>query len=587
MSNTPLVTLAVPVYNGGKYIRRFLDSALNQIFEDFEIIFVDDMSTDDSIEVINEYIKVFPDKIQLYSLGFHSGYIGAVRNQTLKYARGKYVYMCDCDDILHPNGLNALVEAAEEYDCDLVCGWGVRVTVNSDDSFGRNITMYKKESKKADNREAIINGVEFWLRLIRRDLIDRVGAIPDDNLFDDVSYMPVLNSYANNIRFVDTVVYYYLRRDNSTSGTLRFEICEDSVRAEKYALEHCNPEYLDTVQYFVARRTLNNLKDRWIYLDIFVEWAREQMKWLPNNEFVKNDANLFNMIRWAANLTTDTIPFRVIVNGFGEKPSDERIKELAEKVFYQGSEVIVLSEENCDINSNQYVKKAYDDGDLEFVGKYFALKEISENGGIYIGSRIKILTYFNYYRYQNAIFFKLDEKNYSDHIFGAPAKNCVISDILSTYSVSWDKKERYMPLAETINIILTAKYEVPLNSNDQGFKYPVSVVSPNCGVMNINGGKAVCEHDFSDHAGDEDYVTLKRSTVEVLTGIHSRSARSSKEKQLQLELDDIKNSNTWKIILRIRRLGDSRIGPFLKKIFHGLLKIRAKFKKTNNTNGFA
>lgn len=578
MTDKPLVSILVPVYNGEKYVQLFLDSALNQLFDDFEIIIVDNMSTDNSVKIIREYEKVFPDKIQLFSAEIHHQNAGAVRNLTFKYARGKYIYICDCDDILHPNGLKELVETAEEYDCDLVCGWGYDITVNEVGSIFRMKPSWKKQSQTVSTQTAIMSGAEFWLRLIRRDLLDKVGPVPDIS-FEDVAYVPVLQSYAENIRFVDTVVYYYLRRNNSTIGLLRREVCEGSVCAEKYALEHCNPDYLDAVQYLAAGRTRANLNFRWPYFDVFVEWAREQMQWLPNNELVTKNKALFDRIEWAANLTTDTIPCKVIVNGFGKKPTEERIDELAEKVFYQGSEVIVLSEKNCDITANDYVKRAYDEGNFEFVGKYFALKEISDNGGIYIGSRIRILNVFNYYRYQNALFFWIDDKNYSDEIFGAPAGNCVITDLVSTYSDSWDKKGSYVPLSERIKIMLTAKYQIPLDGVGRNFCYPVSVVSPNCGVMDIAWGKAICEHDFSDRAGDEECVTLKRSTVELLSRIRIPTGKSAREKTFERELADMKQTNTYKLMMKIRAIGDGPFGPFLKKIFHGLLKIWNAFKR--------
>lgn len=578
MSNKPLVSILVPVYNGEKYVQLFLDSALNQLFDDFEIVIVDNMSTDNSVKIIRGYVEAFPDKIQLFSAGVHHDRVGVMRNLALSYAQGKYVYICDCDDILHPNGLKELVETAEEYGCDLVCGWGYTVAVNDDESISSMSPLYKRQSQKVGAQTAIMGGVELWLRLIRRDLLDKVGPFPDV-FFEDVAYLPVLQSYAENIRFVNTVVYYYLRRNSSATGLLRREVCDGSVRAEKYALEHCNPDYLDAVQYFVAARTSGNLTFRWPYLDVFIDWAREQMQWLPNNDLVTKNKALFERIQWAATLTTDLIPCRVIVNGFGEKPSESRIEELAEKVFYQGSEVIVLSEDNCDINANEYVKRAYDIGDFDFVGKYFALKEIQENGGMYFGTRIKILNLFNYYRHQNAVFFWIDDRNYSDEIFGAPAENCVITDLVSTYSDAWDKKGSYISLSERIKIILTAKYEIPLNGAGRGFRYPVSTVPPNCGVIDIAWGEAVCEHDYSDHAGDEEYITLKRSTVELLSRMRIPTGKSSREKALERELANMKRTNTYKLMMKIRAIGDGPFGPFLKKIFHGLLKIREKFKR--------
>ena len=585
MSNSPLVSILVPTYNGSKYIRRFLDSALDQELSDFEIVFVDDMSTDDTLDVLEQYRKVFPDKICIFPSDVHHGSIGAMRNLAFSHARGKYVYWCDQDDILHPCGLKNLVDAAEEHDCEIVCGWAY-ITQVGDDGIATTLTVHNKKQTQAASIEAsIINGIDYWVRLIRKDFAEQHDPIPENCFFDDVAYMPCLQSYAKSIRFVNYPIYYYHRRKDSASGSVRREVCEGSVKAEKYALEHCNPDYLEAVQYFVATRTEMNLNMRWQYFDVFVNWAKEQMAWIPDNHLITRNRKLFDRIKWAASLTENLIPNRVYVSGFGAAPKQERLDELREKVFYDGCDVVVLSEENCDINSNEYVKRAYENGDFEFVAGYFAVKNIFENGGVYIHDRIRILNYFTYYKYQHAIIFRLDNTTFSDCIFGAPAGNPVFSDILETYCDHWDKKQTYSPLAQRIKVILTAKYDIPLNNSGKGFSYPVSVISPNNGLVNIDFGKQICEHDFSDRYADEEYVTIKRSEILALCDIRAMSGgrrfpgNQARGSAAERELSEIKNSNTWKIVMKLRKLGDSPIGPFLKKIFYGMLKIRKKFKK--------
>lgn len=586
MSNSPLVSILVPTYNGSKYIRRFLDSALDQELSDYEIVFVDDMSTDDTLDMLDKYRKVFPDKIFIFPSNEHHGSIGAMRNLAFSHARGKYIYWCDQDDILHPCGLKKLVDAAEEYNCEIVCGWAY-ITMVGDDGVAESLTVqHKKQTQAASIEASIINGIDYWVRLIRKDFIEQHDPIPEDCYFDDVAYMPCLQSYAKNIRFVNFPIYYYHRRKDSASGCVKLKVCEGSVKAEKYALEHCNPEYIEAVQYFVATRTEMNLNMRWQYFDLFVNWAKEQMAWIPDNRLITRNKRLYERIKWAASLTENLIPNRVYISGFGTVPSQKRLEELREKVFYDGSEIVILSEENCDVRINEYVARAYDNGYYDFVAGYFALKKIYENGGVFIGDRIKILNYFTYYRYQHAIFFRLDDTTYSDSIFGAPAKNPAFADILATYCDKWDKKQKYQTLSERIKIILSAKYDIPLNNTGKGFSYPVSVITPNNSLVDIDFGKSICEHDFSDRAGEDGYVTIKRSELKSLCDIHAGVGARATSKggyaggnAAKCELQEIKSSNSWKFVMKIRKLGDGPFGPFLKKIFYGMLNIRNKFKK--------
>lgn len=583
MSQSPMVSILVPVYNGSRFIRRFLDSAFDQELDDFEIICVDDMSTDDTLDVLEQYRKVFPDKLFVFPSDIHRGSIGAMRNLAFSHARGKYVYWCDQDDILHPCGLKNLLDAAEENGCEMVCGWAY-ITKVGDDGVAMTLTPYNKKQTQAASIEAsIMNGIDYWVRLIRRDFVEAHGPIPEDCFFDDVAYMPCLESYASNIHFVNFPVYYYHKRMDSASGSIRREVCEGSVKAEKYALEHCNPEYIKAVQYFVASRTEMNMNVRWPYFEVFANWAKEQMEWIPDNELITRNTKLYDRMKWAASLTENLVPARVYVDGFSGEPDGERLQELREKVFFDGCEVTVLSEKNCNVGENKYVKRAFERGDYGFVARYFALKEIYENGGFFIGDRIRVLCGFSYYRYQHALFFRLDAQTYSDDVFGSPAENPAVADILATYSDRWDKKGAYEPLSQRIRTILTAKYGIPLNNYSRAFSYPVSVAAPNIGLIDIQHGRPVCEHDFSDRSGEEGYVTISRSELralcECLAAGGGNVVRGRAAGAAERELSEIKRSNTWKVVQKLRKIGDSPAGPCLKKVFYGMLKVRKKLKR--------
>lgn len=583
MSDKPLVSILAIFYNGGKYIRRFLESALNLQFDNYEIICVDDLSTDDTLEILEEYREMFPDKLFVFPSEEHHGSIGQMRNLAYSHARADYIYWCDQDDILHPCGIGRLYEEAVSNDSDMVCGWAAFVMTSEDNTAQHMLPPKKKPTQNVSNETAIMNGIDIWVRLIKRDLIEKVGPIPEDLFFDDVAYMPVLQSYAEKIRFVDFPIYYYHRRTNSASGSMKREVAEGSVISEKYALEHCNPEYLKAVQYFVAQRTYDNLNFRWRFFDVFVKWIKEQMEWLPDNELVTKNKTLFTAICKIAQITDDAIPNIIYVNGFEKAPTEERLCELREKVFYDGCDITVLSADNCETASNEYIDDAYKNGMTEFTAEYFALKKIYEDGGIYIHDNIRILSFFSYYKNQNAIFFRLDKNTYSNYIFGAPKGNEAIGEILKTYSYKWDKKKQFTPLSERIKIILTAKYDIPVDAPTKSFWKPATVLGANLGAVDIHYGKSICEHDFSDHAGEEDYITVKRSTlVDILANVNTSAASPSVDRKyaaLRREYDELKRSNTYKMMMKIRAVGDGPFGPFLKKIFHGLLKIRSKFKK--------
>lgn len=98
MNKRPLVTIVTPVYNAEKYIRDCIESVLNQTYTNWEMILVDDCSTDHSISIIKEYLSV-DNRIKLFENQKNSG-PAVSRNLALSHARGQYITFLDSDDMI-------------------------------------------------------------------------------------------------------------------------------------------------------------------------------------------------------------------------------------------------------------------------------------------------------------------------------------------------------------------------------------------------------------------------------------------------------------------------------------------------------
>ena len=591
MNQLPVVSICVPIYNAEKYLVPFLESAIFQTLENIEIICVDNHSTDNTKEIICAYVKKYPDKVFYYQTDRHYLSAGAGRNVAVQHSRGEYLFFCDGDDLISPYAMEKLYECAITNQSDLVCGWAYRLFMDTDNQVMFSKPMAHKKTSHATNEMAIQSGCEFWMRLIKKDLVISVGKIPEEYVFDDVAYVTVINSYAKNIMFLDFPVYNQFYRASSTSGRLRLEVCETSVLAEKYALEHCNPKYRNAVESYVAGRTKNNIEYRWPFFGLFSQWAKEQMQWLTDNPLVPVNCEIYRKIKWAAEvLGNQHIPSRVIVGGFSKTPSDERLEELSERVFYDDCQLIVLNEQNCDVNENPYIQRAYRDGEYEFVTKYFALKEIYENGGVFIDDCVRILNYFDIYTYQKAIFGLADKNTYIDTLFGAPPGQAVLKDILNTYSDEWDAEQIYPSLAERIKMILTAKYGIPMDGNRRLFQQEISILSPDLCIVDTRFGSntkwVICEHDFSSHAGEEDYITIRRDTLGKILSDERRRVNNGVAQGQNSSImakakawDNLTHSHVYKFVLLWKKIGDSCLGPVLKKILNIALRIKRKIKK--------
>ena len=112
-----LISIIIPVYNVEKYLRVCLDSVINQSYSDYEVIMVDDGSTDSSPAICDEYCQ----KDSRFTV-IHQENMGlaSARNTGIRAAKGQYLYFIDSDDCIHPDLLKIMVSAAEDYDANLV-----------------------------------------------------------------------------------------------------------------------------------------------------------------------------------------------------------------------------------------------------------------------------------------------------------------------------------------------------------------------------------------------------------------------------------------------------------------------------------
>ena len=105
------VSVIIPVYNSEQYLRRCLDSVLNQSVQDYEIILIDDGSTDGSLDICNEYAERNRNIKVIHKL---NGGVSSACNLGINYSRGKYLMFCDSDDYVEPDWIATMYQYAEK-----------------------------------------------------------------------------------------------------------------------------------------------------------------------------------------------------------------------------------------------------------------------------------------------------------------------------------------------------------------------------------------------------------------------------------------------------------------------------------------
>lgn len=145
---SPKLSIIVPVYNGEKYIRKCIDSILNQSFKDMEIIVINDGSTDTTEEILKTYLEK-DKRIKLIN-NKNSG-PAAARNKGIKAARGNYIGFVDSDDYIELTMYEKLYEAAEKSNVEVImCGYrDINSFNNTSEIIKSNLEAYKVYYKEA------------------------------------------------------------------------------------------------------------------------------------------------------------------------------------------------------------------------------------------------------------------------------------------------------------------------------------------------------------------------------------------------------------------------------------------------------
>lgn len=204
-----LLSVLVPVYNVASYLERCMKSLLSMPMESYEVILVDDGSTDESGNLCDEF-KVISEHVQVV----HQKHLGlvATRSSALAIARGKYVAFVDSDDWVDKELLPQLVSDLE-YRCDIDIAVGR--TVRSQDEC-TNVTYLTRSSEVMERNPAIRAMVNkdgmhwyLWGKVYRRELFDQLIVDESVTVFEDIDRLWPVVKRAEKILFDDKYAYHY------------------------------------------------------------------------------------------------------------------------------------------------------------------------------------------------------------------------------------------------------------------------------------------------------------------------------------------------------------------------------------------
>lgn len=252
MNKTCLISVIVPVYNTEKYVGKCIESILNQSYQNFELIIVDDGSKDKSLSVCIEYsedprIKIISQKNQGVSMA---------RNTGLDNANGDYVVFVDSDDEILPDMLSQMIKVSKKYNADLImCG-----VITHNGLCGRKKIHYETNKVFKDNallEEYLINRKNItptiWAKMFRAKLFENVR-FPVGLIYEDAYIMPLLFSSISRAVYVPECLYIQKVSGDSITRSAFSHKKLDSITCEEHLIEFVENNYPEYLHYVLFRK---------------------------------------------------------------------------------------------------------------------------------------------------------------------------------------------------------------------------------------------------------------------------------------------------------------------------------------------
>lgn len=290
--NDSLVSIIVPIYNAEKYLDSCIQSVLRQTYTNWELILIDDGSTDKSGRIAEEYgfaderITVFHQK----NLG-----VSLARNQGIDEATGNYVVFLDADDELIEDCLAKTVNIAEETNADVVAGR----SCENQELFQDRIIWTGAEALENSLKDHLFT-YSACAKLIRREFIGKTRFTPDIRINEDSYFVFQLLCKQNVFVLTNDVIYFYRANSESSSRTVFSEKYFDILKVSdlKYKkIEEQFPQMHDLAKNMLLKARMNVLR-------ILAVRTRDEYRDVEKNSwniFLINKKIIFHRVRSAIN----------------------------------------------------------------------------------------------------------------------------------------------------------------------------------------------------------------------------------------------------------------------------------------------
>lgn len=253
------LSIIVPVYNmaGEGKLNFCMDSLLNQTITDYEIIAVDDASTDNSLEILQRYEEKYPDKMHVIAHEVNKRQGGA-KNTGLRAAKGEWIGFIDSDDWVSPEYYEKLLKKAEETGADMVgCDYNLvhEHTFQVGQVVPNNTLDQTGVLDEEKHKKLILRCGSMVIKIYKHDVIRKNHLeFPEGIFYEDNCAGPVWSLYFTHFEKVEEPMYYYYQHNASTVHYITENKCRDRMVAAAMMLQECKDrgflsKYPEEIEY--------------------------------------------------------------------------------------------------------------------------------------------------------------------------------------------------------------------------------------------------------------------------------------------------------------------------------------------------
>ena len=273
----PLISVIVPVYNVERYLEQCMENLIMQTYKNYEIILVNDGSTDGSGILCRQYEEKYNNIMVVEQ---QNGGLSDARNNGVKAAKGEYICFVDSDDYVTKDMLEKLIFALLEYNADISAVKCKEVgaafaPLQNDTSYKDKIHVFGTEQALENMCYGKYYGVTACAKLYKKEFVVR-HPYPVGMLYEDLATTYRIIGDCTRLAVVDSVGYFYMKRAGSiTQSGLDKKHVGDGMRAAREELEYVEKNFPNIVNAAVSRCAQNIF----LYMNVLKLFSKEDKKW--------------------------------------------------------------------------------------------------------------------------------------------------------------------------------------------------------------------------------------------------------------------------------------------------------------------